>query len=345
VAFVRRLFVCPLTAFDSKEAMTLLDNRLAESFSVREDGLAAYVGNTPLIPLRRVTGDLPQAVKVFAKAEWFNPSGSVKDRPALNIIQTALANGDLASGKRLLDSTSGNMGIAYATLGASLGVPVTLTIPASASPERFAILRALGAELILTDPIEGSDGAIVEARKLAIEKPDLYWYANQYENPANWQAHYKSTGPEMLEQTEGRITHFVAGLGTSGTLMGTGKYLRERLPDVKVIAFQPDAAFHGLEGLKHMPSAIKPEIYDELFADENLEVQTEEAREMTLRLAREEGLFVGISSGAAMVAALRVARELDQGVVVTVFPDSGDKYLSDKELWEQTPSSTGRGQG
>ncbi|RIK29298.1 MAG: cysteine synthase [Anaerolineae bacterium] len=325
--------------------MTLLDNRLAESFSVREDGLAAYVGNTPLIPLRRVTGDLPQAVKVFAKAEWFNPSGSVKDRPALNIIQTALANGDLTSGKRLLDSTSGNMGIAYATLGASLGVPVTLTIPASASPERFAILRALGAELILTDPIEGSDGAIVEARKLAIEKPDLYWYANQYENPANWQAHYKSTGPEMLEQTEGRITHFVAGLGTSGTLMGTGKYLRERLPDVKVIAFQPDAAFHGLEGLKHMPSAIKPEIYDELFADENLEVQTEEAREMTLRLAREEGLFVGISSGAAMVAALRVARELDQGVVVTVFPDSGDKYLSDKELWEQTPSSTGRGQG
>ncbi len=325
--------------------MTLLDNRLAESFSVREDGLAAYVGNTPLIPLRHATGDLPQAVSIFAKAEWFNPSGSVKDRPALNIIQTALANSNLASGKRLLDSTSGNMGIAYATLGAALGIPVTLTIPASASPERFAILRALGAELILTDPTEGSDGAIVEARKLAIEKPDLYWYANQYDNPANWQAHYKSTGPEILEQTEGRITHFVAGLGTSGTLMGTGKYLREQLPDVKVIAFQPDAAFHGLEGLKHMPSAIKPEIYDESFADENLEVQTEEAREMTLRLAREEGLFVGISSGAAMVAALRVARELDQGVVVTVFPDSGDKYLSDKELWEQTPSPSGRGQG
>ncbi|WKZ49164.1 MAG: cysteine synthase family protein [Anaerolineales bacterium] len=325
--------------------MTLLDNRLAESFSVREDGLAAHVGNTPLLPLRRVTFGLPQAVNIFAKAEWFNPSGSVKDRPALNIIQTALANGDLTSGKRLLDSTSGNMGIAYATIGASLGIPVTLTIPASASPERFAILRALGAELILTDPTEGSDGAIVEARKLAIEKPDLYWYANQYNNPANWRAHYKTTGPEIVAQTNGEVTHFVAGLGTSGTLMGTGKYLREQLPDVKVIAFQPDAAFHGLEGLKHMPSAIKPEIYDELFADENLEVQTEEAREMTLRLAREEGLFVGISSGAAMVAALRVARELDQGVVVTVFPDSGDKYLSDKELWEQTPSPTGRGQG
>ncbi|MBV6451089.1 MAG: Cysteine synthase [Anaerolineales bacterium] len=314
--------------------MTLLDYKTFRTNSDSTKDIATYVGDTPLIPLRRVTFGLPQAVNIFAKAEWFNPSGSVKDRPALNIIQTALANGDLTSGKRLLDSTSGNMGIAYATLGAALGISVTLTIPASASPERFSILRALGAELILTDPTEGSDGAIVEARKLANENPDLYWYANQYNNPANWQAHYKSTGPEILEQTESRITHFVAGLGTSGTLMGTGKYLRERLPDVKVIAFQPDAAFHGLEGLKHMPSAIKPEIYDESFADENLEVQTEEAREMTLRLAREEGLFVGISSGAAMVAALRVARELDQGVVVTVFPDSGDKYLSDKELWE-----------
>ncbi|MCC6500163.1 MAG: cysteine synthase family protein [Anaerolineales bacterium] len=314
--------------------MTLLDNRLAESFCVREDGLAAHVGNTPLLPLRRATFGLPQAVKVFAKAEWFNPSGSVKDRPALNIIQTALANGDLTSGKRLLDSTSGNMGIAYATFGAALGISVTLTIPASASPERFAILRALGAELILTDPTEGSDGAIVEARKLAIEKPDLYWYANQYNNPANWQAHYKTTGPEILEQTESRITHFVAGLGTSGTLMGTGKYLREQLPDVRIIAFQPDASFHGLEGLKHMPTAIKPGIYDESFADETLEVRTEEARAMTLRLAREEGLFVGISSGAAMVAALRVANKLKDGVIVTVFPDSGDKYLSDVPLWE-----------
>lgn len=323
--------------------MTLLDYKTFRTNSDSTKDIASYVGDTPLIPLRRVTFGLPQAVNVFAKAEWFNPSGSVKDRPALNIIQTALANGDLTSGKRLLDSTSGNMGIAYATIGASLGIHVTLTIPASASPERFAILRALGAELILTDPTEGSDGAIVEARKLAIEKPDLYWYANQYNNPANWQAHYKTTGPEILEQTESRITHFIAGLGTSGTLMGTGKYLRERLPDVKVIAFQPDAAFHGLEGLKHMPSAIKPEIYDESFADENLEVQTEEAREMTLRLAREEGLFVGISSGAAMVAALRVAERLDEGVVVTVFPDSGDKYLSDKELWEQTPSPIGRG--
>ncbi len=314
--------------------MTLLDNRLAQLNIIPEDGLIARVGNTPLLPLRRVTGGLPQAVQIFAKAEWFNPGGSVKDRPALNIIQTALANGDLAEGKRLLDSTSGNMGISYATLGAALGNPVTLTIPASASPERFAILRALGAELMLTDPTEGSDGAILVARELAKERPDLYWYANQYNNPANWQAHYETTGPEIVAQTNGEVTHFVAGLGTSGTLMGTGKYLREQLPDVKVIAFQPDAAFHGLEGLKHMPSAIKPGIYDPEFADETLEVKTEEAREMTLRLAREEGLFVGISSGAAMVAALRVAEQLDEGVVVTVFPDSGDKYLSDTNLWQ-----------
>lgn len=316
--------------------MTLLDYKISQTDSDSIRDVTSLVGDTPLLPLRRVSGRLPQAVKIFAKAEWFNPSGSVKDRPALNIVQSALANGDLGNGKRLLDSTSGNMGISYATFGAALGIPVTLTIPASASPERFAILRALGAELILTDPSEGSDGAIVEARKLANESPDMYWYANQYNNPANWQAHYKSTGPEILAQTNGEITHLVVGLGTSGTLMGSGKYLRERLPDVKIIAFQPDAAFHGLEGLKHMPSAIRPEIYDPEFADETLEIKTEDAREMVARLAREEGLFVGISSGAAAVAALQVAGRLDEGVVVTIFPDSGDKYLSDKALWENT---------
>ncbi len=314
--------------------MTLLDYKIPQLNIDMELGLTAHVGNTPLLPLRRLSRELSPRVQVFAKAEWFNPGGSVKDRPALNIIQTALANGDLGNGKRLLDSTSGNMGISYATFGAALGIPVTLAIPASASSERMSILKALGAEIVLTDPLEGSDGAILKARELAAEKPDLYWYANQYNNPANWEAHYKSTGPEVEVQTNGEVTHFIAGLGTSGTLMGTGRYLKEKLPQVKIISFQPDDGFHGLEGLKHMPTAIKPGIYDELLADRNLEVRTEAAHEMVKRLAREEGLFVGISSGAAAVAALRVASELDEGVVVTVFPDAGYKYLSDKSLWE-----------
>ena len=314
--------------------MTLLDHRLTESDTLSLGGLASHVGNTPLLPLRQLSRNLSPRVQVFAKAEWFNPGGSVKDRPALNIIQTALASGDLRSGKRLLDSTSGNMGISYATFGAALGIPVTLAIPASASPERMSILRALGAELILTDPLEGSDGAILKARELAADQPDVYWYANQYNNPANWEAHYKTTGPEIELQTNGQVTHFVAGLGTSGTLMGTGRFLRGRLPNVEVVSFQPDAPFHGLEGLKHMPSAIKPGIYEESFAGKDLEVRTEAAYEMVKQLAREEGLFVGISSGAAAVAALRVASELDEGVVVTIFPDAGYKYLSDKSLWE-----------
>ena len=314
--------------------MTLLDFRLRDTKSIPLDGLASHVGNTPLLPLRKLSLGLSPRVQIFAKAEWFNPGGSVKDRPALNIIQTAILNGDLGNGKRLLDSTSGNMGISYATFGAALGIPVTFALPGSASPERISILRALGAELILTDPLEGSDGAILKARELAAEQPDHYWYANQYSNPANPQAHYLSTGPEIVAQTEGRVTHFVAGLGTSGTLMGTGRYLRDHVQGVTILGFQPDAAFHGLEGLKHMPSAIKPGIYDETFAGTPLEVKTEAAHEMVLRLAREEGLFVGISSGAAAVAALQVASELDEGVVVTLLPDAGYKYLSDKSLWE-----------
>ncbi|MBI5954137.1 MAG: cysteine synthase family protein [Chloroflexi bacterium] len=314
--------------------MTLLDFRLIDSSTIPLDGLTSHVGNTPLLPLRKLSLGLSPRVKVFFKAEWFNPGGSVKDRPALNIIQNALINGDLGNGKRLLDSTSGNMGISYATFGAALGIPVTLAIPASASPERLTLLRALGAEVILTDPSEGSDGAIMVARQLATERPDLYWYANQYSNPANWQAHYLSTGPEILAQTNGQVTHFIAGLGTSGTLMGTGKYLRDHLPNVQIISMQPDAPFHGLEGLKHMPTAIKPGIYDESLADRNLGIRTEDTHAMTLRLAREEGLFVGISSGAAAVAALQVASQLDEGVVVTVFPDAGYKYLSDRSLWE-----------
>ncbi len=296
--------------------------------------LEAAVGNTPLLRLQRVTAHLSAKVQVFAKAEWFNPGGSVKDRPALNILRTAICDGSLTPGKRLLDSTSGNMGIAYATFGAAMGIPVTLALPANASPERLAILRALGAEIVLTDPSEGSDGALRVARQMAQEQPKRYFYANQYDNPANWQAHYFGTGPEIVGQTHGRVTHFVAGLGTSGTLIGVGRYLRQYNPAIRLIAVQPDSPFHGLEGLKHIPTAIPPGIFDPALPDLTITVATETAYEMTRRLAREEGLFVGISSGAVAAAALQVAEELDEGVVVTVFPDAGYKYLSDKELWE-----------
>ncbi len=299
-------------------------------------GIESQVGDTPLIPLRRVTAGLSPRVQVWVKAEWFNPGGSVKDRPAYNIICTALADGRLSPGKRLLDSTSGNMGISYATFGAAMGIPVTLTMPANASQERIGILKALGAELILTDPPEGSDGALVVARRMAAEEPKKFFYANQYDNPANWQAHYHSTGPEIYQQTDGLVTHFVAGLGTSGTLMGTGTYLREMNPGIQLIAGQPDAPFHGLEGLKHMETAIQPGIYNPDFPDRIVRVQTEAAHDMVRRLARQEGLFVGVSSGAAAVAASQVASELDEGLVVAILPDAGYKYLSDAGLWGQS---------
>jgi S-sulfo-L-cysteine synthase (O-acetyl-L-serine-dependent) len=314
--------------------MTLTQLEKLQFRSTDEYSLESRVGNTPLIQIRSLTRELAPAVRVLAKAEWFNPGGSIKDRPALGIIRAALKQGKLTPGRRLLDSTSGNTGISYATFGAAMGIPVTLCLPANASPERISMLRALGAELILTDPADGSDGAIREARKMAKAQPDRYWYANQYDNPANWQAHYLTTGPEILAQTNGEVTHLVAGLGTSGTMMGTGRYLRERLPDVKIVAVQPDEAFHGLEGLKHMKTAIKPDIYEPSFADRVIEVRTEEAHEMVRQLGRREGLFAGISSGAAMAAALRVASELREGVVVTIFPDAGYKYLSDRGLWE-----------
>jgi S-sulfo-L-cysteine synthase (O-acetyl-L-serine-dependent) len=314
-----------------KHLATLNDVQIA---TPQLGGLEAAVGNTPLLPLRRVGAHLPDGVQVFAKAEWFNPGGSVKDRPALNILRTAICDGSLDAGKRLLDSTSGNMGIAYATFGAALGVPVTLAVPSNASPERFAILRALGAELVLTDPLEGSDGALRVARQMAAEQPERYFYADQYDNPANWEAHYHSTGPEIVQQTGGQITHFVAGLGTSGTMTGVGRYLRQYNPAIRLVAVQPDSSFHGLEGLKHMLSAIKPGIFDPSLPDRMVEVSTETAHAMVRRLAREEGLFVGVSSGAAAAAALHVAQGLEHGVVVTVFPDAGYKYLSDKELWK-----------
>ncbi|MBT3188628.1 MAG: cysteine synthase family protein [Anaerolineae bacterium] len=297
------------------------------------DSLSARVGNTPLLPLRRVTLGLPPSVKIYAKAEWFNPGGSIKDRAALNIIRTAIAKGELTANKRLLDSTSGNTGIAYATFGAAMGIPITLALPENASKERIAILNALGVELILTDALEGPEGSMQVVREMLEKSPEKYFYANQYGNPANWMAHYNSTGPEIYAQTAGQITHFVAGLGTSGTMMGTGRYLRDQNPQIKLIAGQPTKPLHGLEGLKHMKSAEHPAIYEADLSDRYVEVETEAAHEMVRRLAREEGLFVGLSSGAAAIAALRVAEELDEGTVVTIFPDAGYKYLSHETLW------------
>jgi cysteine synthase B len=291
------------------------------------------VGDTPLIPLRRVFAS--RSVELLAKAEWFNPSGSVKDRAAREIILAAEQAGRLRAGVTLLDATSGNMGIAYATLCAARGYRVELAIPANAGPERLAILRALGANMVLTDPMDGTDGAQIEARRRYAGHPDRYFYADQYSNPANWQAHYRTTGVEVWEQTGGRVTHFVAGLGTSGTLMGTGRRLREFNPGLRLISVQPDSPLHGLEGLKHMPTALRPGIYDETLADENLEVATEDAFVMAKRLAREEGLFVGVSAAAAVVAAIRVASRLREGVVVAVLPDAGFKYIGER-FWKDT---------
>ncbi|MCA9945616.1 MAG: cysteine synthase family protein [Anaerolineales bacterium] len=313
---------------------TIEKTHILPSATTSANSLEAQVGNTPLIRLwnTAVSHQIPDTVAIYAKAEWFNPSGSVKDRAALNIIRTAEQNGQLQPGMTLLDSTSGNMGIAYAMLGAARGYHVKLTLPSNASPERIAILKAYGAELVLTDPLEGSDGAILVARELAAADLSLY-YANQYNNSANWQAHTKSTAPEIWQQTHGKITHFVAGLGTSGTFTGTTRRLKQINPNIRALAMQPDSPFHGLEGLKHMPSALKPGIYDEQVADEQVTVRTEDAHAMAHFLARNEGLFVGISAAAAVVASLNVAKTLEEGVVVTILPDNGFKYLSDK-LWQ-----------
>jgi len=286
------------------------------------------IGRTPLVRLHQFERETP-GVELYAKAEWQNPGGSVKDRAAARMILEGEASGKLVRGKTILDATSGNTGIAYAMVGAARGYPVRLCVPENASPERKLILRALGAELVLTSPLEGSDGAIREARRLYAQDPDRYFYPDQYSNDANWRAHYDTTAPEIIEQTSGRITHFVAGLGTSGTFIGTGRRLRNYSPAIKLISFQPDSPFHGLEGLKHMASAIVPAIYDPTLADEDLRVDTDEAYRMVRRLAREEGMLAGISSGAAMVATLNVARRIDRGVVVTVFPDGAEKYLSE----------------
>ena len=294
--------------------------------------LLELIGNTPLIDLSVLTGR--DEVRLFAKAEFANPGGSVKDRPALAMMLDAERRGLLAEGKRLLDATSGNTGIAYAMIGAAMGVPVTLCLPDSASPERKKILRAYGAELRITDPMSGSDGAILEARRLVAAEPERWIYLDQYSNPENWRAHHRTTGPEIWEQTGGAVTHFVTGLGTSGTFMGVGRFLRETKPDVRLISVEPDSPFHGLEGMKHMASAIVPPIYDPALADEALELPTEEAYRMVKRLARETGLLAGISSGCNVAAALKVAAGLRAGTVVTVLCDGADKYLSDR-FWEE----------
>jgi cysteine synthase B len=291
------------------------------------------VGNTPLLELSSISREVP-GVRILGKAEWYNPGGSVKDRPALWMIRDGEKSGLLTPEKIIIDATSGNTGIAYAWIGAALGYKVKLCMPKNASEERKKILRAYGVEVVLTDPGEGSDGAIREARRLYAEDPERYFYPDQYKNPANPRSHYESTAPEIWEQTDGEVTHLVAGLGTSGTFVGTATRLREYNAEIKVISFEPDSPFHGLEGMKHMASAIVPEIYDPTIADQNLGTPTEDAYDMVKRLAREEGILVGISAGAAVATSLRVARELESGVVVTVLCDNADKYLSEN-FWEE----------
>jgi S-sulfo-L-cysteine synthase (O-acetyl-L-serine-dependent) len=285
------------------------------------------IGNTPLLQLSRIV-KLPENVQLLAKAEWFNPGGSVKDRAALYIIEDAQRRGLLGKGKSLIDSTSGNTGIAYAMLGAAKGIQITLVMPENVSAERVQRARAYGATVHFSDPLEGSDGAIREVRRLVREHPEKYYYADQYNNENNVRAHMETTGPEIWAQTEGRVTHFVAGLGTSGTLVGTGRYLKQRVPSVQVIAVEPADELQVIEGLKYMPTAIVPGIYDSAVHDSKIAVEAEVAWNVTRQLAREEGLFVGFSAGAAMYAAVKVARSLSEGVVVAILPDAGDKYLS-----------------
>jgi cysteine synthase B len=294
------------------------------------------IGSTPLLRLDRVTEN-PQDVQVLAKAEWVNPGGSVKDRAAANIIAEALQSGKLGTGKILLDSTSGNTGIAYAMLGAAYKIPVTLCMPSNVSTERKRILHAYGATIIYTDPGEGSDGAIRKARELAAAEPETYYYADQYSNDANWRAHYANgTADEIWQQTEERVTHFTAMLGTSGTFVGTSRRLKELNPAIRCISLQPDSPFHGIEGTKHMETSIVPKIYDASIADAELGIETEAAYRMARRLAREEGLLVGVSSAGALIGAMQIAKEAAAGsVVVTIFPDSGDKYLSE-HFWDES---------
>jgi S-sulfo-L-cysteine synthase (O-acetyl-L-serine-dependent) len=316
--------------------MTIANTRLDLGTTLTE-----RIGNTPLIRLDRITDGL-DGITLLAKAEWTNPGGSVKDRAAASMVRDAIERGLLTignkpGGKTLMDSTSGNTGIAYAMLGAALGFPVRLVMPKNVSPERKRIVNAYGAQVEWTDPDLGADGAIRRAQEMAIQEPEKYFYCDQYSNNANWKAHYRTTGPEIWKQTEGQVTHFIAGLGTSGTFTGTTRRLKEFHPGLQAISFQPDSPFHGLEGMKHMPTAIVPAIYDPQLADRNIEIETEAAYAMARRLAREEGVLVGISAGAAVEASLRIAKEEAaagrRAVIVTVMADSADKYLSER-FWE-----------
>jgi cysteine synthase B len=295
--------------------------------------MVELIGNTPLLRLPRFGAETPR-VELYAKAEFQNPGGSVKDRAAAAILRDAERSGRLRPGVTILDATSGNTGIAYAMIAAAHGYRIELCIPENVTSERKRTLRAYGAKLVLTSALEGTDGAIREARRLYAADPEAYFYADQYNNDANWRAHYETTGPEILEQTNGRVTHFVAGLGTSGTFVGVGRRLREYRPDVRLISVQPDSPLHGIEGLKHMDSAIRPGIYDDTLADEDVRVTTEHAYSLTRRLAAEEGLLVGVSSGAALAASLDLAARIREGVIVTIFPDSGARYLSER-MWDE----------
>lgn len=294
--------------------------------------LIDVVGNTPLVRLTRVVRDVVRdGVEVWAKLERFNPGGSVKDRAASSIVRDAAPR--LKPGQRLLDSSSGNTGIAYGMFAAAMGLELTLCLPRNANRERKRILSAYGVHVVETDPLEGSDGAIRAARALAADEPDRYLYLDQYSNPENWRAHHRGTAPEIWRQTQGRVTHWVAGLGTTGTFVGTTRRLRELNPTLYAASVEPDGPFHGLEGLKHLPTAMTPAIWDPTLPDERLEAPTEESLELMRRLGREEGILVGPSGGAALWAAMEVARRLDRGVVVTLFPDSGERYLSEDHLW------------
>jgi cysteine synthase B len=296
------------------------------------DSVIDLIGRTALIRLRGFGQDTP-GVELYAKAEFQNPGGSVKDRAAASILRDAERSGHLTQGVTSLDATSGNTGIAYAMIAAASGYRIKLCMPANVTPERTRTLKAFGAELVLTDPMEGTDGAIREARRLFAGDPQRYYYADQYNNDANWRAHYEGTGPEIIEQTDGRITHFVAGLGTSGTFMGVGRRLREFSRAIRLISVQPDSPMHGVEGLKHMETAIRPGIYDDSLADEDVRVATERAYTYTRRLASEEGLLVGVSSGAALSVSLELAARIREGVIVMIFPDSGTRYLSER-FWD-----------